>query len=62
MKGFRNNKWMELAGFAAVLIGAAACAPQMRIYPAVDRLMAEADFGSAIELVEKNKEKYGKRD
>lgn len=62
MEGFRNNKWVVLAGFAAVLIGAAACAPQMRIYPAVDQLMAAADFGSAIELVEKNKEKYGKRD
>jgi len=62
MKGFWNNKRVVLATFAAVLIGAAACAPQMRIYPAVDRLMAAADFGSAMELVEKNKEKYGERD
>ncbi len=62
MKRFRNNRWVVLAVFAAVLIGAAACAPQMRIYPAVDRLMASADFGSAMELVQKNKEKYGKRD
>jgi hypothetical protein len=62
MKGLRNNKWVALATLAAVLIGVAACAPQMRIYPAVDQLMAAADFGSAIELVEKNREKYGKRD
>ena len=62
MKGFWNNKRVVLATFAAVLIGAAACAPQMRIYPAVDQLMAAADFGSAMELVEKNKEKYGERD
>ena len=53
---------MVLAVFAAVLIGTAACAPQMRIYPAVDQLMASADFGSAMELIENNKDKYGKRD
>ena len=62
MEALRNNKWALRAAFAAVLIGAAGCAPQMRIYSDVDRLMAAADFGSAMELVEKNKEKYGERD
>ena len=34
----------------------------MGIYSHVDQFMAAADFGSAIEFVEKNKEKYGQRD
>ena len=62
MQGVRNNKWVVLAAFATAIIGSAACAPQMRIYPEVDRLMATADFCSAVDLVEKNKDKYGKRD
>ena len=62
MQGVWNNKWVVLAAFATALIGTAACAPQMRIYPEVDRLMATADFCSAVDLVEKNKDKYGKRD
>jgi hypothetical protein len=62
MGGHWNNKRVVLATFTAVLIVATACAPQMRIYPAVDRFMARADFASAMELVEKNKGGYGKRD
>jgi hypothetical protein len=62
MKRFQNRKWVILATFTAALTGAAACAPQMRMYPAIDQLMAASDFASAIELVEKNREQYGKRD
>ena len=57
-----NNRRALRVAFISVLIGTAACAPQMGIYSHVDQFMAAADFGSAMEFVEKNKEKYGQRD
>ena len=62
MKTWTNNKRALRVAFVSILIGIAACAPQMGIYTRVDEFMAAADLGSAMELVEKNKEKYGRRD
>ena len=62
MKRLANNGRALRVAFVSLLIGTAACAPQMGIYSNVDQLMAAADFHSAIELVEINKEKYGQRD
>ena len=62
MKTSRNHKRALRVALVSVLIGVAACAPQIGIYPRVDQFMAAADFGSAMEFIEKNREEYGERD